>query len=145
MTAEVLAADGWFKTGDIARIDEEGYLFITGRKKDMIIMAGEKVFPREIEDAIKQHPAVLLVGVIGIKDEQRGEAPVAFVQLKPEAGQPAQAGAESIPKPTAQEIRAFVRERIAPYKTPRDVYFVDQLPLTPTGKVLKRALKVPAS
>ncbi|HVT79568.1 MAG TPA: AMP-binding protein [Phycisphaerae bacterium] len=140
VTAEVLTADGWFKTGDIARIDEEGYLYITGRKKDMIIMAGEKVFPREIEDAIKQHPAVLLVGVVGVKDESRGEMPVAFVQLKPEAG------TEGGPaKPTAQEIRAFVRERIAPYKTPKDVYFMESLPMTPTGKVLKRALKVPAA
>jgi long-chain acyl-CoA synthetase len=140
LTAEVLTPDGWFKTGDIARMDEEGYLFITGRKKDMIIMAGEKVFPREIEDAIKQHPAVLLAGVIGVKDESRGEMPVAFVQLKPEAG------AEGGPaKPSSQEIRAFVRERIAPYKTPKEVYFMEQLPMTPTGKVLKRELKVPAA
>jgi long-chain acyl-CoA synthetase len=140
LTAEVMTApppEGWFKTGDIARIDEEGYLFITGRKKDMIIMAGEKVFPREIEEAIKQHPAVLLAAVIGVKDEARGEAPAAFVQLKPEAGQ------EGLAKPTANELRAFVRERIAPYKAPKEVYFVDQLPMTPTGKVLKRALKVP--
>jgi long-chain acyl-CoA synthetase len=139
VTAEVMTTDGWFKTGDIARIDREGFLYITGRKKDMIIMAGEKVFPREIEDAIRQHPAVLLVGVIGAKDESRGEAPVAFVQLRPEAGQ----ADGTLPKPTAQEIRAFVRERIAPYKTPRDVYFLEELPTTPTGKVLKRALKVP--
>lgn len=130
----------WFKTGDIARIDEEGYLYITGRKKDMIIMAGEKVFPREIEDAIKQHPAVLLVAVVGVKDESRGEMPVAFVQLKPEAGQEG----SGLAKPTEQEIRAFVRERIAPYKAPRNVYFMNEMPMTPTGKVLKRALKIPA-
>jgi long-chain acyl-CoA synthetase len=140
-TAEVLTPDGWFKTGDIARMDEDGYLFITGRKKDMIIMAGEKVFPREIEEAIKQHPAVLLVGVVGVKDESRGELPVAFLQLKPEAGQEG----SGIARPTAQEIRAFVRERIAPYKAPKEVYFLDQLPMTPTGKVLKRALKAPAA
>jgi len=142
LTAEVMTApppDGWFKTGDIARIDAEGYLFITGRKKDMIIMAGEKVFPREIEEAIKQHPAVLLAAVIGVKDEARGEAPVAFVQLKPEAGQEG----SGLAKPAANELRAFVRERIAPYKAPKEVYFMDQLPMTPTGKVLKRALKVP--
>jgi long-chain acyl-CoA synthetase len=139
LTAEVITPDGWFKTGDIGRIDEEGYLYITGRKKDMIIMAGEKVFPREIEDAIKQHPAVLLVAVIGAKDEKRGEMPVAFVQLKPEAG----AEGSGIAKPTENEIRSWVRERIAPYKTPRDVYFMEALPLGPTGKVLKRELKVP--
>ncbi len=121
------------KTGDIARVDEEGYLYITGRKKDMIIMAGEKVFPREIEDAIKQHPAVLLAAVIGVKDESRGEMPVAFVQLKPEGG-------ESV---TGLLLRGFVRERIAAYKVPKEVYFVESMPLTATGKVLKRALKVP--
>lgn len=141
LTAEVLTPDGWFKTGDIARIDPDGYLFITGRKKDMIIMAGEKVFPREIEEALKQHPAVLLAAVIGVKDESRGEQPVAFIQLKPEAGHEG----SGVAKPTAQELRAFVRERIAPYKTPKEVYFMDQLPMTPTGKVLKRALKVPAN
>jgi long-chain acyl-CoA synthetase len=141
VTAEVITPDRWFKTGDIARIDAEGFIYITGRKKDMIIMAGEKVFPREIEEAIKQHPAVLMVGVIGVKDESRGESPVAFIQLKPEAG----VEGSGIAKPTSQEIRAFVRERIAPYKSPKEVYFMDELPMTPTGKVLKRALKVPAS
>jgi long-chain acyl-CoA synthetase len=144
LSAEVLVKDAegtvWFKTGDVAKVDAEGFLFITGRKKDMIIMAGEKVFPREIEDALKQHPAVLHAAVIGIKDESRGEMPIAFIQLKPEtAGE-----APAIVKPTASELRAFVRERIAPYKTPREIYFIDAMPLTPTGKVLKRALVVPA-
>jgi long-chain acyl-CoA synthetase len=139
VTAEVITPERWFRTGDIGRIDGEGYLYITGRKKDMIIMAGEKVFPREIEDAIKQHPAVLLVAVIGAKDEKRGEMPVAFVQLKPEAKQEG----SGVTAPTANEIRNWVRERIAPYKAPKDVYFLDQLPLGPTGKVLKRELKIP--
>ena len=132
MTAEVLTPDGWFKTGDVARFDADGYLYITGRKKDMIIMAGEKVFPREIEDALKQHPAVVVAAVLGIKDEARGEAPIAFVQLRPEI--PADQ------KPTENELRAFVRERIAPYKTPRNIYFMDELPRSGTGKVLKREL-----
>ncbi|MEI8198393.1 MAG: AMP-binding protein, partial [Phycisphaerae bacterium] len=135
MTAEVLTPDGWFKTGDIARLDDEGFLYINGRKKDMIIMAGEKVFPREIEDALKLHPAVLHAAVIGIKDPARGEAPVAFVQLKAEL--PADQ------KPTANDLRSFVREKIAPYKTPRDVYFMDELPRSGTGKIMKRELKVP--
>jgi long-chain acyl-CoA synthetase len=134
-TAEVITPEGWFKTGDVARIDEDGFLFITGRKKDMIIMAGEKVFPREIEDVLKQHPAVLIPAVIGVKDESRGEAPVAFVQLKPDL--------PGDQKPSANDLRAFVRERLAPYKVPREVYFVDELPMTPTGKVLKRALAIP--
>jgi long-chain acyl-CoA synthetase len=128
-TAAVLTPDGWFKTGDLARLDDDGFLFITGRLKDMIIMAGEKVFPKEIEDAIKQHPAVMISAVIGVKDPSRGEMPVAFIQLKPDA-----------PKPTDNEIRAFVRERIAPYKTPKEVYFVENLPMTHTGKVQKREL-----
>ncbi|HUO09602.1 MAG TPA: AMP-binding protein [Phycisphaerae bacterium] len=139
VTAEVITHDRWFKTGDIARIDNDGFIYITGRKKDMIIMAGEKVFPKEIEDALKQHPAVLIAAVIGIKDEVRGEMPIAFIQLKPEAG----ASDSQIAKPTAQELRAFVRERIAPYKAPKEIYFVESLPMTPTGKVLKRALKTP--
>ena len=128
-TAAVLTPDGWFKTGDLARLDDEGFLFITGRIKDMIIMAGEKVFPREIEDALKQHPAVMLAAVLGVKDAARGEMPVAFIQLKPDAA-----------KPTENDLRNFVRERIAPYKAPREIYFSDALPTTPTGKVLKRDL-----
>ncbi len=134
-TAAVLTPDGWFKTGDIARIDADGFLAITGRKKEMIIMAGEKIAPGEIEDIIRKHPAVLLVAVIGAKDPQRGEVPVAFVQLEPGLAQ----------RPTAQEIRVFVRSRLAPYKTPRDVYFVDDMPRSPTGKILKRALVIPAT
>lgn len=132
-TAAVLTPDGWFKTGDIGRLDAEGYLAITGRKKEMIIMAGEKIAPGEIEDALRKHPAVLLVAVVGIKDDQRGEVPVAFVQLEP--------GIEA--RPTAQELRAFVRTRLAAYKTPREVYFVSEMPRSPTGKILKRALVPP--
>ena len=134
-TAAVLTPDGWFKTGDIARIDDDGFLAITGRKKEMIIMAGEKIAPGEIEDVIRKHPAVLLVAVVGVKDPNRGEVPVAFVQLEP--------GLPQIP--TAQDIRVFVRSRLAPYKTPRDVYFVDDMPRSPTGKILKRALRIPPS
>jgi len=132
-TAAVLTADRWFKTGDIARIDQDGFLFITGRKKELIIMAGEKIAPYEIEEVIRQHPAVLLTAVIGVKDPQRGEVPVAFIQLEPGLTE----------KPTAQDIRVFVRQRLAPYKMPRDVYFVDDMPRSPTGKILKRELHVP--
>ena len=134
-TAAALTSDGWFKTGDVARIDGEGFLFITGRKKELIIMAGEKIVPTEIEEVIRQHPAVLLAAVIGVKDPQRGEVPVAFVQLEPNVEK----------KPDANEIRAFVRKQLAPYKTPRDVYFLDAMPCSPAGKILKRELKVPAA
>ena len=133
LTAEVMTPEGWFKTGDVAKIDDEGFLFITGRKKDMIIMAGEKIFPREIEDALRQHPAVVVAAVIGMKDGARGEMPVAFVQLKPDA----ELGAS---KPTVNDLRNFVRERIAPYKTPREVYIMAELPRNATGKVQKRDL-----
>lgn len=137
LTAEVLtpAPDRWFKTGDLARLDEEGYLYITGRIKDMIIMAGEKMFPREIEDVLKQHPQVLHAAVIGVKDPSRGEVPVAFVQLQPDL--PADQA------PSAGTLRSFVRDKIAPYKVPRDVYFVDTMPRSGTGKILKRELKIP--
>ena len=134
-TAAVLTPDGWFKTGDIARMDEDGFLAITGRKKEMIIMAGEKIAPGEIEEVIRKHPAVLLVAVIGAKDPQRGEVPVAFVQLEPGLTQ----------RPTAQDIRVFVRSRLAPYKTPREVYFLDDMPRSPSGKILKRALVIPTA
>ncbi|MGC9261212.1 MAG: class I adenylate-forming enzyme family protein, partial [Phycisphaerae bacterium] len=131
--SQALTADGWFKTGDIARIDADGFLYITGRKKELIIMAGEKIPPYEIEEVIRLHPAVLLTAVIGIKDSQRGEVPVAFVQLVPGLAE----------KPTAQDIRVFIRQRLAPYKVPRDVYFVEDVPRSPTGKILKRALSIP--
>jgi long-chain acyl-CoA synthetase len=134
-TAAALTSDGWFKTGDVARVDDNGYLFITGRKKELIIMAGEKIVPTEIEEVIRQHPAVLLAAVIGTKDPQRGEVPVAFVQLEPDIAE----------KPDAAQIRAFVRSRLAPYKTPRDVYFLEAMPCSPTGKILKRELKIPAA
>ncbi len=134
-TQAVLTDDGWFKTGDIARIDSDGFLFITGRKKELIIMAGEKIAPYEIEEVIRQHPAVLLTAVIGVKDPQRGEVPVAFIQLEPGVTD----------KPSAQDIRVFVRQRLAPYKMPRDVYFVEDMPRSPTGKILKRSLRVPVA
>jgi long-chain acyl-CoA synthetase len=131
-TAEVLSSDGWFDSGDIGHVDAEGFLFITGRKKEMIAMAGEKIFPREIEEAIKTHPAVVLAAVIGAKDPTRGEVPVGFIQLKPDL--PADQ------KPTENALRSYLRERIAAYKVPRDIYFIDEMPKSSTGKILKREL-----
>ncbi len=128
-TAAVLDADGWLRTGDIGKIDEAGFLHITGRKKEMIIVGGENVFPREIENAIEQHPTVAESAVIGISGGTRGEAPVAFVTLKPDA------------ETTDIELRGFVRERLAGFKVPRQIRIVDELPHGPTGKVLKRKLR----
>jgi long-chain acyl-CoA synthetase len=128
-TANVLTADGFFKTGDLGKVDADGFLYITGRKKDLIIVAGEKAVPREIEDALMRHPAVLEAAVVGKKDQSRGEVVVAFVTLKP--------GATATP----DELREFARgQNLAQFKVPREVTIVEDLPRSPTGKVLKRVL-----
>ena len=128
-TAEVLTADGFFKTGDLGRLDADGYLWITGRKKEMIIVSGEKAFPREIEEVLARHPGVAEAAVVGKKDASRGEVVVAFVTP---AG-------ENPPKP--EELRDFCRaEGLVTWKVPREVFVVAELPRSPTGKVLKRLL-----
>lgn len=133
-TAKALTADGFLKTGDLGKVDAEGYLYITGRKKDLIIVAGENVVPREVEDVLCQHPAVAEVAVVGRKDPSRGEVVVAFVVLHP--------GATITP----DVLRGFCRDRgLVPFKVPRDVYFAPELPRSPTGKVLKRVLAEKAS
>jgi long-chain acyl-CoA synthetase len=128
-TAAALTADEFFKTGDLGKIDSEGFLHITGRKKDMISVAGEKAYPREIEDVIAKHPSVGDVAVIGKKDPSRGEVVVAFVI--PREGK----------QVVADELRSFCREQgLAQWKCPREVHVVKELPRSPTGKVLKRVL-----
>jgi len=128
-TAEALTADGHFKTGDLGRLDEDGFLYITGRKKEMIIVAGEKAYPREIEDILLRHPAVHEAAVLGKKDPGRGEAIVAFVTAKE---------GKTI---AADELRSFARDQgLAQWKVPREIFVVDDLPRSPTGKVLKREL-----
>jgi long-chain acyl-CoA synthetase len=127
-TAEVLADDGWFKTGDIARVDEDGFFFIVDRKKDLIIRGGYNVYPREVEEVLYQHPAVLDAAVVGIPHDELGEEIGAAVQLKE--------GASADP----DELREFVKERIAPYKYPRVVRLVAEIPKGPTGKILKREI-----
>jgi len=128
-TADAITPDRFFKSGDIGRVDAEGYLHITGRKKELIIVAGEKAVPREIEDVLMKHPAVGDAAVVGKKDPSRGEVVVAFVILK--EGQTA--------KP--EELRDFCRtENLAQWKCPREVTIVTDLPRSPTGKVLKRVL-----
>ena len=118
--------DGWFRTGDLARVDEDGYFFIVDRKKEMIIRGGYNVYPREIEEALHEHPAVAEVAVIGIPHESLGEEVGAAVALKP--------GATATP----DELKAFAKERVAAYKYPRQVWLVDALPKGPTGKILRR-------
>jgi long-chain acyl-CoA synthetase len=129
-TAEVLDGDGWFRTGDMATVDDDGYFFIVDRKKDMIIRGGYNVYPREIEEVLYEHPAVSEAAVIGVPDDAMGEEVGAAVVLKAEAG--------------ADDIRAFVKDRVAAYKYPRVVWFLDELPKGPTGKILKREIKPPA-
>jgi long-chain acyl-CoA synthetase len=123
--------DGWFYTGDAGYLDRDGYIYIHDRVKDMIISGGENIYPAEVESALFGHPAVADVAVIGVPDQKWGEAVKALVVKKPDA------------TVTAEELIAFARERIAGYKTPRTVDFVDTLPRTPTGKILKRELRKP--
>jgi long-chain acyl-CoA synthetase len=129
-TTEVFR-DGWFATGDMATVDEDGYFFIVDRKKDMIIRGGYNVYPREIEEVLYEHPAVSEVAVIGVADDSLGEEVAAMVVLKD--------GAEA----SADDLRAYVKERVAAYKYPRKIWFSDELPKGPTGKILKREIKSP--
>ncbi|HWU33395.1 MAG TPA: long-chain fatty acid--CoA ligase [Marmoricola sp.] len=125
--------DGWFHTGDMARMDEDGFYFIVDRKKELIIRGGFNVYPREIEEVLYEHPAVREAAVIGIPHETHGEEIGAAIALKP--------GATA----TADEIREYVKSRVAPYKYPRVVWFVDELPKGATGKILKRVIEAPTS
>ncbi|MDE3130411.1 MAG: long-chain fatty acid--CoA ligase [Acidobacteriota bacterium] len=129
-TAEAMRG-GWFHTGDLARVDDDGYFFIVDRKKDMIIRNGFNVYPREVEEVLYEHPAVREAAVVGIPDDELGEEIGAAVSLKD--------GAATTP----DELREFVREQVAAYKYPRTVWIVDELPKGPTGKILKRELKLP--
>jgi long-chain acyl-CoA synthetase len=124
--------DGWFHTGDMAKVDEEGYFFIVDRKKEMILRGGYNVYPREIEEVLYEHPAVAEVAVVGVPDDKMGEEVGAAVVLKK--------GEEA----SEDDIRSYAKERVASYKYPRKVWFVDELPKGPTGKILKREVEVPA-
>jgi long-chain acyl-CoA synthetase len=131
-TAEAIDADGWFRSGDMARVDEEGYFYIVDRKKDLIIRGGYNVYPREIEEVLYEHPAVREVAVVAVPDDEWGEEIGAAVALKE--------GAQA----SASELRDFVKDQVAAYKYPRRVWFVDELPKGPTGKILKRSIVIPA-
>jgi long-chain acyl-CoA synthetase len=131
-TDAVIDADGWFRTGDMAKVDEDGYFFIVDRKKDLIIRGGYNVYPREVEEVLYEHPAVQEAAVVGIPDDSLGEEVAAAVVLK--EGESAD----------ATEIKAYVKEQVAAYKYPRKIWFVDELPKGPTGKILKREIEAPA-
>jgi long-chain acyl-CoA synthetase len=127
-TAEVIK-DGWLLTGDIGRVDEDGYLFIVDRKKDMLLCKGHNVYPRDLEEVLNNHPDVMQSAVVGKKDDRYGEAPVAFVQLRPEA------------KATEAELLAYANENMAMYKKIRRLVVLDQLPANAAGKILRRELR----
>jgi len=126
-TADVIR-DGWFHTGDVGRRDDKGYVFIVDRKKEFIKYKGFGVGPAEVEAVLCEHPAVADAGVIGKPDEEAGEIPKAFVQLRPNT------------QATAEELIAFVKERIADYKRVREVEFIEKVPRTASGKILRREL-----
>jgi long-chain acyl-CoA synthetase len=128
-TADVLKKDGWLLTGDIAKMDEDGWTWIVDRKKDLINASGYKVWPNDVEEVLFEHPKVMECAVIGIPDETRGETVKAFLVLAP--GMTA----------TVEEIRAYCKEKMAVYKVPTHVEFVDTLPKTAVGKVLRRELR----
>lgn len=123
--------DGWFLTGDVVIMDEDGWFYIVDRKKDMINASGFKVWPREVEDILYRHPAVREAAVVGIADAYRGESVKAVLSLRPDYPNPV----------TAEEIATFCRERLASYKVPRVVQFMEEIPKTPSGKFLRRVLR----
>jgi acyl-CoA synthetase (AMP-forming)/AMP-acid ligase II len=127
-TKSVWDPRGWSWLGDVGRVDDEGYLYLTDRASHMIISGGVNIYPREVEDVLTMHPAIADVGVIGTPDDDMGEHVTAFVQLSP--------GATA----TEDELIAYTRERLSHFKCPREVRFVDELPRLPTGKLLKRLL-----
>jgi long-chain acyl-CoA synthetase len=124
----LVLCDGWLLTGDIAHMDKDGYFYITDRKKDLIKYSGYSVYPRELEDILYEHPAVKLCSVVGKPDPAAGEVPKAFIVLK---------GSASV---SAEEIKAFVNNKVAPYKAIREVEFRLELPVSSAGKVLRRLL-----
>jgi long-chain acyl-CoA synthetase len=127
-TAESMTEDGYFKTGDIAVMDEEGFFRIVDRKKDMILVSGFNVFPNEIEEEAAAMPGVLESACIGVPDESSGEA-VKLVVVKKD------------PSITADEVRQFLKQRLVAYKVPKHVEFIDELPKSAVGKILRRELR----
>jgi long-chain acyl-CoA synthetase len=120
---------GWLHTGDMGRLDEEGYLYIVERKKDLIIRGGFNIYPREVEDVLYAHPAVAEAAVVGLRDSLMGEEVLAYVALKPGA--------------TTDEatLLTFCQSRLAKYKSPRHIRFLESLPKSPIGKILKKELR----
>jgi long-chain acyl-CoA synthetase len=127
-TAEALR-NGWLHTGDMGRVDEEGFVTIVDRKKDLIIRGGFNVYPRDVEEALLEHPAIATAGVVGRPDQRHGEEVVAFVTLQP--------GIDA----DSDELVGWAKERLGGYKYPREIHVLPALPLTPVGKLDRKALR----
>ncbi|MEE1132104.1 MAG: AMP-binding protein [Caryophanon sp.] len=128
-TREAIDEDGWLHTGDLGTMDEEGYIRVTGRLKDMVIRGGENIYPREIEEFLYKHPSILDVQVCGVPDEKYGEECAAWIILQPDANE------------TEESIRAYCADKISKYKIPRHIFFVDEYPMTASGKIQKFKLR----
>jgi long-chain acyl-CoA synthetase len=132
-TREAIDREGWFYSGDLGALDEDGAFRVVGRLKEMIIRGGFNIYPRELEDLLHQHPAVRATAVVGVPDQRLGEEVGAAVVLEP--------GATATPN----ELREWMKARVTPYKYPRHIWLVDELPKGPTGKILKREIVPPVS
>ncbi len=130
-TAEAVR-DGWLRSGDLGRRDSDGYFYVVDRKKDLIIRGGYNVFPREVEEILYEHPDVVEAAVVSVPHPELGEEVGAAVVLRPES------------KTTAEDLKAHVKSQLAAYKYPREIWFLDELPKGPTGKILKREIKAPS-
>jgi long-chain acyl-CoA synthetase len=130
-TAQAINPDGWFHSGDLGRVDDDGYFYIVDRIKDLIIRGGYNVYPREVEEVLYEHPAVQEAAVIGLPHPELGEEVAAAVVLK--AGEDV----------GADDLRAYVKQRVAAFKYPRVTWIVDELPKGPSGKIAKREIQVP--
>jgi fatty-acyl-CoA synthase len=128
-TRAAFTADGWLRSGDLARRDADGFTWIVGRRKEMFISGGENVYPVEVENVLSAHPAVVDAAVLAVADAKWGEVGRAFVQLAPDRG-----------PPDVSELTAFCRARLAPYKVPRRFDFVAEFPRTSAGKIRKHLL-----
>jgi acyl-CoA synthetase (AMP-forming)/AMP-acid ligase II len=129
-TARAFGPDGWFHSGDIATPDEDGYIAVVDRLKDVIISGGENIYPAEVESVLHEHPAIAECTVIGVPDARWGEVGRAVVTVHPAA-----------PATSEQDVLAFLRDRLAGYKIPKSVVFVDELPQSATGKLLKKLVR----
>jgi 4-coumarate--CoA ligase len=128
-TSETVDGDGWLKTGDVGHIDEDGHLFVVDRLKELIKYKGFQVPPAELEALLLTHPAVSDAAVIGVADEEAGELPTGFVVLRPDV------------ETSADDLMAYVAERVAHYKQVRDIHFVEEIPKSASGKILRRVLR----